>query len=408
MNAWQVTKKDLKLLIRDRRTVFVLVALPLIFITILGASTGQLFNQKEKARRVRLGLVNEDQSELAGKMITQVYKIKALEIVELSSREQAKRLITDGDVDVIVVIGKHYHEKVNELDLADLFFTDEGKLGGNPRNLDIDVEAGSLLANAAQVVQELVFAFALQTIAPDVLEQNDPKFARRLFFQAKREQRQRAHSGEKFAELTEEVPSRGNMVYQLLVPSYTVMFVFFIINLMARSFIAEYDLQTLKRLRIAPISRFGLLAGKTIPFLVISLIQTVLLFVAGKLMFGMWWGAEPVMLLPVMLGTSLAATALGLVVATLVRTDSQVSAYGNFLVLVMAGISGCLMPRSWQPELIQKIGLITPHAWALIAYDQLLNRDAPDFELVWRCIGVLGGFTSAFFLVGFWRFRKLG
>ena len=53
MNAWRITGKDLKLLIRDRRTLFVLVALPLAFITILGLSTGQLFSQREKARKVR-------------------------------------------------------------------------------------------------------------------------------------------------------------------------------------------------------------------------------------------------------------------------------------------------------------------------------------------------------------------
>jgi ABC-2 type transport system permease protein len=185
------------------------------------------------------------------------------------------------------------------------------------------------------------------------------------------------------------------------------MFVFFIVNIMARSFIAERDLETLKRLRIAPISRIGLLIGKTVPFLLISLVQTLLLFVAGKALFGMSWGPEPWMLAPIMLATSLAATALGLVVATTVRTDSQVSAYGNFLVLILAGISGCLMPRSWQPELMQKIGLVTPHAWALIAYDQVLNRDEPDLLLVGKCIGVVTAFAAAFFVIGWSRYRSL-
>src|SRR5262245_19063036 len=95
-------------------------------------------------------------------------------------------------------------------------------------------------------------------------------------------------------------------------------------------------------------------------------------------------GFHPWMLAPVMFTTSLAATALGLMVATAVRTDSQVSAYANFLVLTMAGISGCLMPRSWQPELMQQVGLITPHAWALVAYDQILNTPDPYLPVVWR------------------------
>lgn len=407
MNAWYVARKDLKLLVRDKRTLFVLIALPLVFIAILGMSTGQLFSMREKARRVRLGVVDEDQSELSGKLLTEVYKLEALQPQELPRRDDAKRRLVDGDIDVYVIIGPRYHDKVEELDVGDLFYSEQGKLEGDLQNLDIDVRAGSLLANAADVVRELVFAFALRTFAPDVLRKADPKVAQKLFFKARREKMARELEPPGDSAEIKTTSGSQNFVYQILVPSYTVMFVFFIVNFMARSFIAERDMQTLDRLRIASITRGGLLAGKTVPFLLISLLQTVLLFLAGKVFFGMSWGGEPWMLAPVMLVTSLAATALGLLVATTVRTDSQVSAYGNFLVLVLAGISGCLMPRSWQPEFMQRLGLATPHAWALIAYDQLLNQDEPDLALVGRCLGVLSAFATAFFAAGWWRYRSM-
>lgn len=409
MNAWQVTVKDVKLLLRDRRTVFVLIALPLVFISILGLSTGELFSQREKARKVRLAVVNLDTSELSGKLLTETYKLQAIEVHEIPDRKQAKRMLADGDVDVMVVIGEHYHDLVEHLDVGDLFYADEGQLGGQLQNLDIEVQAGAFLANAAEVVRELVFAFALRTFAPDVLDHADPKLAQKLFFRAKRAAKARrdATGSQTVTSEVAAAPPAVNVVYQVLVPSYTVMFVFFIIIFMARSFIAERDMQTLNRLRIAAISRTGLLIGKTVPFLLISLVQTVLLFLAGKALFGMSWGQEPLMLVPVMLATSLAATALGLLAAATVRTDSQVSAYGNFLVLTLAGISGCLMPRSWQPELMQKIGLATPHAWALIAYDQLLNQDEPDLVLAWRCVGTLVAFAVGFFVTGWWRYRSI-
>src|SRR5579872_6062166 len=364
MNAPQVSKKDLKLLVRDRRSVFVLIAMPLAFIAILGLSTGQLFSQREKARKVRLGIVNEDTSDFSGRMLTEVYKLKALQIEEIADRKQAKRRLVDGDIDVMVMIGEHYHDCVEKLDVVDVVYPDKGVLDGQLENLDVHVQAGAFLANAAQVIDQLVFSFALKTISPYVLEKSDSELANKLFLKAKREavKREAAKKNQADGEADElpQAPAGGNWVYQILVPSYTVMFVFFIVTFMARSFIEERDLQTLKRLRIAPISRTGLLVGKTIPFLVVSLVQTVLLFLAGKLFFGMSWGVEPWFLPAVMVATSLAATALGLLVATLVRTDSQVSAYGTFLVLILAGLSGCLMPRSWQPELMQKMGLITP------------------------------------------------
>ena len=185
------------------------------------------------------------------------------------------------------------------------------------------------------------------------------------------------------------------------------MFAFFLVNIMARSFINERDLGTLCRLRMAPVSRAGLLLGKTAPFFLISLVQSALLFLFGRLLFGMSWGSMPAGLIPVVLCTSLSATALGLLVATLARTEAQVAAYATFLVITMAGISGCFIPRDWQPQLMQQIGLITPHAWALIAYDQLLVREHANLAIVCDCCAVLLTFAAVFFAVGWWRFQTL-
>ncbi|SRR5258708_7375478 len=80
MTFWKITKKDLRLLARDKRTLFGLVALPLFFITILGISAGQLFTAKEKAKRVRVGVVNEDTSSLSSNLIGDVLKLDALEV----------------------------------------------------------------------------------------------------------------------------------------------------------------------------------------------------------------------------------------------------------------------------------------------------------------------------------------
>jgi ABC-2 type transport system permease protein len=406
MNFWKITKKDIRLLIRDRRALFMLIALPLTFITILGFSAGQLFSEKEKGKKYRLGVVNEDKTKISDDLLDEVRKISALEVSEISDLHEARKLLDDGKIEVLAHIGPRYHELVDELDLGDVFYTDSGKLAGKLRSLDIEVQAGAFLANAAEIVDALVFSFALKTLAPKVLESQEPQLAKNLWRKIQHSRRQHAEDEQPMVERPEG-KSRGDVVYQYLVPSYTVMFVFFIVNFMARSLVGERDTGTLVRLLIAPLSRSGLMIGKTIPFLLISLVQTALLFMAGKVLFHMSWGIYPFLLLPVMLCTSLAATSLGLMVATIVRNDSQVAAYGNFLVLTLAGISGCLMPRSWQPELMQQVGLATPHAWALIAYDNLLNRDLPNLHSVANCCGVMLAFAAAFYAVGWWRFRTL-
>src|SRR5207248_4750346 len=92
---------------------------------------------------------------------------------------------------------------------------------------------------------------------------------------------------------------RGAVRYQLLVPSYTVMFAFFLVLTVGWLFVGERRQGTLKRLRAAPITRGQILLGKLLPCLLLSLVQGLVLLGAGRLVFGMSWGPEPLWLVAV-------------------------------------------------------------------------------------------------------------
>src|SRR6185369_11717283 len=57
---WTLAKKDLRLLLRDPRAVVVLLAMPLIFILVLGISLGEGFGQKPEDR-LRVSVLNLDE-----------------------------------------------------------------------------------------------------------------------------------------------------------------------------------------------------------------------------------------------------------------------------------------------------------------------------------------------------------
>ena len=117
------------------------------------------------------------------------------------------------------------------------------------------------------------------------------------------------------------------------------------------------------------------------------------------------WGPHPLWLIPVVASTSAAAVGLALVVATVARTETQVSIYGTLLVLVLAGVSGCLMPRELMPEQMREISRTTPHAWALDAYSQLLINPQPELAIVQTACLVLLGFGMVFTTFAWWRLR---
>jgi ABC-type multidrug transport system permease subunit len=199
----------------------------------------------------------------------------------------------------------------------------------------------------------------------------------------------------------------GAQRYQVLVPSYLVMFSFFLVLTVGWLFVAERRQGTLKRLRAAPTTRAEIVLGKLLPCLLLSLAQGFFLLLMGRLLFGMSWGPQPLWLIPVVVTTSFAAMGLALLVASLARTETQVAIYGTLLVLVLAGLSGCLMgDRSLMPELMQQLSRVTPHAWALDAYRQLLaNPEGPNVEMVATACGVLTAFGAGFVALAWWVLR---
>jgi len=208
---------------------------------------------------------------------------------------------------------------------------------------------------------------------------------------------------------------RGAHRYQLLVPSYTVMFSFFLVLTVGWLFVTERRQGTLKRLRAAPITRSQILLGKLLPCFVLSVGQAVLLLVAGRLLFGMRWGPDSwslgeqiLYLFPVVVTTSLAAMGMALLVAALARTEIQVALYGAVPVLVLALIGGCVLPREMMPEQTQVFSLLTPHGWALDAYRELLDANAdaqPNLAIVGRACLVLAGFGLGFIGLSWWSLK---
>ncbi len=201
------------------------------------------------------------------------------------------------------------------------------------------------------------------------------------------------------------VLKRGAYRYQVLVPSSMVMFAFFLVLTLGWLFVAERRQGTLRRLQAAPLYRYQILLGKLLPTYLLSVTQGLFLLAAGKLIFDMRWGPQPLWLIPVVLSTSLAAMGMALLVASLARSETQVALYGTLLVLGLAFVSGCIWPRDLMPEEAQKLSLATPHAWALEAYTELLINPRPDYGLVMTACTVLVAFGVGFLLLAWGALR---
>jgi ABC-2 type transport system permease protein len=411
MDALTIALKDLTLLSRDRRALVILVAMPMVIIAIVGSSTGRLRATREQNRQgLQVEVADfsgtDSSRRLSGFLASYdhvLLRTLALDPATDTQRiPELKQKPPENPVDVRLIVGPEFEVLARSKSSKQLTAPDETTRAGGLAALDLHLVFNESAPDPMmEGLTQALIKLSLQNALLPIMAEKVPMFrgaARSSVIPPSWESQDSAAS-------TNEAPV--NRVYEFFIPSYTVMFVFFLINVMGRSFIGERDTGTLRRLRIAPIGPASILIGKTSPFLILSLAQTTILMISGRILFGMSWGAQPWLLLPIMFCTSCAATALGLLFSTLARTESQVSSFGNLILLSSAGISGCLVPRAWMPPITQKISLMTPHAWALDAYNEILTKDLPNLSTVLASCGMLLAFAASFFVLGLIRFRTL-
>ena len=403
MTAWYITRKDLLLLVKDKRAVVLLLVLPLLFISIVGMSTGQFLTRDENNQRFKVAVVDLDESELSRRLVKVLEQHRELLVIRLPSIDEARQSLKRGESSLLLTVGPQFEERADELRISDVLNSDSGPLAEGPASLDLTLESRPASIGLGRLLEGIIFSQAVKVVAPVAARKNP--VARTWLRDRSNGEIEPATSPIGTDATRPDNKPRTGAAYLWIVPGFTVMFAFFLISVMARSFIAERDNGTLKRLLLAPIGTASVLIGKTVPFLLTSVVQCSLLFLCGRLLFGMSWGPEPIYLIPVILCTSLAATSLGLLLATVVHTDQQVSSYGTTLILLLSSVSGCFFPREMFPPLMKRISLFTPHGWALRAFDGVLTQTTVDVAQVTTCCAMLVLFAAIFFTLGWWRFR---
>ena len=111
MEFWEITVKDLRLILKDRGALYTLLALPVVFIAILGVSTGQLITTHDAAKLVKIGVIDEDQSEISEHVYRDLGAIGGLQVSKIENRNEAKLRLQDGRSSVVVILGKDFSSR---------------------------------------------------------------------------------------------------------------------------------------------------------------------------------------------------------------------------------------------------------------------------------------------------------
>jgi ABC-2 type transport system permease protein len=143
-----------------------------------------------------------------------------------------------------------------------------------------------------------------------------------------------------------------------------VFFLFFTVQFGISTLLDERRDGTLARLQVAPVRRTAIIGGKALTSVVLGVLGMAVLAVASSLLLGARWG-NPLGVAVLIVAGVLAATAVMALVVTLARTPDQAGYWQAIVALVLGMLGGTFFPVYQAGGLIEKLSLITPHAWFL-------------------------------------------
>jgi len=410
-----LTWKDLKIFFKDPGAVALTFLQPFMFIVVMSYALGGLF--RPGGEPIRLLAVNQDRGTQAAALLRELDAVEAFEVEttwegQPLTREMAEALIVQGKRSLALIFPSDFSEVLEQDPAAAPRRTTRVLVIVDPTTSDSFLEP--ILGTLRGLIERRIYTAMLPRGLDYLFEQLAPQTPaeQRERFKA---QAQEAISGgllggeEPVVQVERATPAGMRVeqypdAFQQNVPGYTIYGLFWIVSLLAHSVLEEKREGTFRRLQVAPMKRAVMLAGKMLPYYLINLIQLTVMLGASRLLFGMGLGHSPAGLVAVSLAAAATATGMGVLVAALVRTEAQAGGLTVLLLLTMSALGGCFVPRFIMPGWLKTLGLITPHAWALEAYQDLLVRGYGLRE-VWPKVAALAAFAAAFFGIGVWRFR---
>ena len=171
------------------------------------------------------------------------------------------------------------------------------------------------------------------------------------------------------------------------------------------SIVRERERGTLEQLQVSPLSPWGLMLGKLVPYLCISIAMAVGLFAILRWVFGI-----PIQgsLTALALATFLyifALLSLGLLIST--KAENTMQAFQMALVVLLPTVffSGFIFPRETMPWIFYAIGGLLPATYFIELMRAIILRGATLSEF-WSYIAILAGMGAFLFSWCALRYRR--
>jgi ABC-2 type transport system permease protein len=390
--------KEILLLKRDLGGVIILFVMPLVLVITVTLIQDNTFKQTSNAK-IPILLVDNDNGKVSESVNENLEKSNAFEVItkfdgQPITEVQAKEAVFKGKYQMAIVIPQNLS--------ADL----QAKIDQNVNKIMISLGIGDSLATKApekkitQKEVKLYFDPAVQLGFKNGVMSSIDKMISQIetqsIYSAFQEQIGKADFNfeqKSFINFKEIVPTINNKEIkpnsvQHNVPAWTLFAMFFIVIPLSINIVKEKTQGTFVRLHTNPVRGWVVIAGKTITYLIICMIQFYMMLAVAIFLFphlglpALNLNFSLFLMSIVALFCGFAAIGYGILVGTIAKTQEQSAPFGSTSVIILAAIGGVWVPVFAMPKIMQVVAQCSPMNWGLNAFYDVILRNAGIWDVL--------------------------
>lgn len=383
MKVLAIAASNIRRMLRDRSNIFFVFIFPIAIILMIGAQFGGGVDPQ-------IGIVMEDDDSLASAILTAIESADGIEARLYETEADLRSAVERGGAQGGVILPTGLGETASRGEVADIGFIARPDGSGPQLQAVVNAAVADVMTpvGAAQFASSETGAGYDEALAA----------ANRL-----------SGTG---SELAVEVTAVGEAIFpasmgqfDLGASSQLVLFVFLTAMTGSAALILSRQLGITSRMLSTPTSASTVIAGESMGRLGQALVQGLYIIAFTFLVFRVDWG-DPVGSFLLLLAFSAVGAGAGMVMGSVFRNDQQAAGIGVVLSIGLAAMGGSMLPIELFSPTMKTIAHITPHAWALDGFAELLRRDGTTLDILPE-LGVLAAYAAVLLGLASWRLRSV-
>lgn len=158
-----------------------------------------------------------------------------------------------------------------------------------------------------------------------------------------------------------------------------------------------------RRMLSTPTSTGTIVVGEGAGRWAVAMVQGLYIVVVTYVLFRVDWG-DPWGALLILVTFSAVGAGAGMLLGSLFSNDQQAGGIGVVVSLGLAALGGCMLPIELFSPTMTRIAHLTPHAWALDGFAELVRHDGTVADILPE-LGVLTIYAAILLVLAGWRLR---